>query len=369
MELSLCMIVRNEQEHLPRCLDSVKAAMDEIVIVDTGSKDATCDVARRYTDRVYDYAWRDDFAHARNQAFSYATKPYLMWMDADDIMEEEDLARLIDLKSALNGRIDAVMMPYISGRRSDGAPLLSYDRERIVRAGANFRFAGAVHEAMSVSGCVVREEIAVRHLGRKNAAGGKRNLAIYRRQIESGAELAPRDWYYYARELMEDGQFKEAEAVFARATGMNLWRENRIDAHVQRAACLQALGRSGEARAELYSAVAIDAPRAETLCALGELEMNAGRDEAALFWYRAALNCAQETPGGAFSRPDCRDYIPAMQLCVLLDRMGRTKEAAQANERALIARPGDGAALFNRRYFQEKLEGKKEGGSSLRRQE
>ncbi len=71
--ISLCMIVRNEEKVLARCLESVRGCVDEIVIVDTGSSDATKEIAARYTDRIYDFEWIDDFSAARNYAFEQAT--------------------------------------------------------------------------------------------------------------------------------------------------------------------------------------------------------------------------------------------------------------------------------------------------------
>ena len=87
MTISLCMIVRNEQEVLARCLESVQGAADEIIIVDTGSTDATEEIARRYTERVYFFPWQENFSAARNFSFSKAQKEYCMWMDADDVLE------------------------------------------------------------------------------------------------------------------------------------------------------------------------------------------------------------------------------------------------------------------------------------------
>ena len=69
MKISASLIVKNEQDHLRSCLESIKG-VDEIVIVDTGSKDGTISIAKEYTDKVYygeDYLWQDDFAHSRNQ--------------------------------------------------------------------------------------------------------------------------------------------------------------------------------------------------------------------------------------------------------------------------------------------------------------
>lgn len=83
--ISLCMIVKNEEKVLARCLDSVKPAVDEIVILDTGSTDATKDVAARYTDRIYDFPWVDDFSAARNASFAKASMTFTMWLDADDV--------------------------------------------------------------------------------------------------------------------------------------------------------------------------------------------------------------------------------------------------------------------------------------------
>ena len=91
--ISLCMIVKNEEKHIARCLDSVAGLVDEIVIVDTGSSDRTVEIASRYTPRVYSYPWKDDFSDARNHAFSKATMDYCMWMDADDVLEEAERYR------------------------------------------------------------------------------------------------------------------------------------------------------------------------------------------------------------------------------------------------------------------------------------
>ncbi len=88
--ISLCMIVKNEEKVLARCLESVKDIVDEIIIVDTGSTDKTKEIAYRYTQNVYDFEWIHDFSAARNYSFSKATKDYQMWLDADDIITEEN---------------------------------------------------------------------------------------------------------------------------------------------------------------------------------------------------------------------------------------------------------------------------------------
>ena len=96
--ISLCMILKDEEDVLDRCLSSVKGLVDEIIIVDTGSTDATKQIALQYTDQVFDFAWIDDFAAARNYAFSKANKEYCMWLDADDVIEEKDRLDFLTLK-------------------------------------------------------------------------------------------------------------------------------------------------------------------------------------------------------------------------------------------------------------------------------
>ncbi|MFR2459147.1 MAG: glycosyltransferase, partial [Christensenellales bacterium] len=76
--VSLCMIVKNEEVVLKRCIDSVRDAVDEVIIVDTGSQDNTRAIASELTPKVYDFEWIDDFAAARNYAFSLASCDYIM---------------------------------------------------------------------------------------------------------------------------------------------------------------------------------------------------------------------------------------------------------------------------------------------------
>ena len=97
-EISLCMIVRDEEDVLRRCLESAVPLVDEIIIADTGSKDKTCEIAREFTDQVYHFDWCDDFAAARNFAFSKASKPFCMWLDADDVILPEDQQKFLARK-------------------------------------------------------------------------------------------------------------------------------------------------------------------------------------------------------------------------------------------------------------------------------
>ena len=95
MRMSLCMIVRQEEKALARCLEGIADAVEEIVIVDMGSTDRTKEIARQFTDKIYDFPWMDDFAAARNFAFSKGTGEYLLWMDAEDILPSGEKEKLL----------------------------------------------------------------------------------------------------------------------------------------------------------------------------------------------------------------------------------------------------------------------------------
>ena len=83
-EVSLCMIVKNEENYLPNCLNSIKDIVDEIIVVDTGSTDKTVDIAKSFGAKVYYFPWRNNFSEARNESLKYATKDWILILDADD---------------------------------------------------------------------------------------------------------------------------------------------------------------------------------------------------------------------------------------------------------------------------------------------
>jgi tetratricopeptide (TPR) repeat protein len=102
--ISLCLIVRNEAHQLEACLAPVVKLVDEVIVVDTGSTDATREVAARYATRVVPFSWCDDFSAARNESLRHATGDWIFWLDADDRIDAENLARLESLLKNLDPR-------------------------------------------------------------------------------------------------------------------------------------------------------------------------------------------------------------------------------------------------------------------------
>ena len=353
VSISLCMIVKDEEAVLARCLDSVQGIADEIVIVDTGSADRTREIAAGYG-RVLDFAWCDDFSAARNFSFAQATKDYVLWLDADDVIAPADRERFLALKAQLDGTEDIVMLPYHTAFDGTGRPVFTYYRERLLRRAAGFQWQGAVHECITPSGKIVYGDAAVEHHKEKQEDSG-RNLRIYQSLLDKGELLDVRASFYYARELMTHEKYEQSVQAFEAFLAMpEGWVENRIEACRNLADCLTALGRREEAKQALVRSFAMDIPRGEACCALAAFELEDGRLPQAEFWYRTALRVPCRAESGGFVYKPSYGYIPCLGLCVCCDRQGRHEEAAIWNERAAMHQPDSDAVAYNRRYFAQR---------------
>jgi len=146
-KLSLCMIVRDEEQLLPGCLESVRGVVDEIVAVDTGSSDATPEIVRAHHGLLLRHAWREDFAAARNISLDAATGDWILWMDADERLRPEEHGRLRRLIER-NASADAFLVP-IRSETPAGAQVTR--AHRLFRNRKGIRFSGRIHEQVSPS--------------------------------------------------------------------------------------------------------------------------------------------------------------------------------------------------------------------------
>ena len=353
ISISLCMIVKNEEESLPRILELMCGVVDEIIIVDTGSTDSTKDIARKYTPLVFDFSWNQDFSAARNYACSKATMDYWMWMDADDMITPANRKTFMELKSTLNPDVDMVFMKYITGFDINGRPAFSYYRERLIKNGCGYLWHGRVHEAVIPSGNLLYSQIEIEH--RKIGPGDPdRNLKIYESMLENGEILEPRHQFYYGRELFYHARYEDAAATFCDfLNSPDGWVENKIDACLQLSHCYQLLGREKEALSVLFQSFSYDVPRAEICCEIGRLLLNAHAYKQAAYWYEQALASTTDESTGAFIQKDYHNYIPLVQLCVCYDQLGEHKKAFAFHKRAMALKPETQEVQLNQVYFEK----------------
>lgn len=352
--ITLCMIVKDEEEVLQKCLNSVKEICDEIIIVDTGSTDKTKEIAKEFTENVIDFLWINDFSAARNFSFSHATKDYILWLDADDILLKEDLQKFKNLKKDLDISIDAVSMRYHTAFDEYGNPTFSFRRNRLVKRENNFQWIGPVHEYLEVGGNIYTADIAITH--RKSdksfqSIQSDRNLKIYESRLEKGEEFTPRDLYYYANELKDHALFQKSslyyQAFLATKKG---WVEDEIRACINMAECYRNLGNAEKEKESLVMSICYDVPRPEVSCRLGDLYKSKRNYKKAIIWYSLALEIVEDDHQG-FKQEAYSTWYPHLQLCVCYWQIGNIGLAEEHNNQAKKFRPNDSKVKYNEEFF------------------
>ncbi len=198
LTLSLCMIVRDEQERLGACLAAAAPVVDELVIVDTGSNDRTIEIARSFGARVIERPWTGSFSEARNASFDAATGDWLLFLDADEVLVDDDGPRLRELLGQTWHEAFYLIETSYTGELGDGTAV-THNALRLFRNRPEYRFDGRIHEQIEhtlptwARGRVGFSPVRVEHygyLGQVRQAKEKfsRNAELLRRQAaESGA--------------------------------------------------------------------------------------------------------------------------------------------------------------------------------------
>lgn len=192
MRISLCMITRNEEKCLSKCLNSVKDYVDEIIIVDTGSTDKTCAIAESFAVKLYHYSWEDDFSRARNFGIEKASMEWIIYLDADETLENPSL-----LKTIINNGgkdIDAYLFKIKNFSNNDHTEFETSTSARMFRNKQEYRFIGRIHEQLPLkSEKIAMTDLILNHYGytplitsEKNKI--ERNISILKKILENDKE-------------------------------------------------------------------------------------------------------------------------------------------------------------------------------------
>jgi glycosyltransferase involved in cell wall biosynthesis len=224
--LSLCMIARNESEHIGRCLRSVRDHVDEIILVDTGSTDDTIDIARAWGARVIEERWRDDFSHARNISLEHATGDWILYLDCDEELAPESGP---ELRALLQGSRYEAYFIQVSNITREGTKFLALG-VRLFRNRKIYRFQGKIHEQIvesiidnygrqSIGHC----KLSIIHHGydprqANIQAKSRRNLKL----LASVPDAEKNGFYYYnlGTEYLRLGENEQGLACYLKAAGM-----------------------------------------------------------------------------------------------------------------------------------------------------
>ena len=345
--ISVCLIVKNEERVLARCLECVDKFADEIIIVDTGSVDKTEEIAKKYTDKVYDFTWTGNFSDARNFSFSKATKDYIMWLDADDYISPNNITKILKLKAQPTDT-HVFMLKYVMKDKS-GNTTLEFFRERILKNRCGFTWHGFVHEVITPKGKIEYLDIEIEH--RKiNAGNPKRNLNLYNIAKKNGIKFSAREQYYYARELYYNNYFYSSEKAFKKYLSLN----NKYPPDITGAYLMLTkiyISRSSFERAKniLFDYLKKYSPTHEIINTLAYLYDIEGDITNAIFYYSASLNCEIQQLG--FINPDEFAFIPHVELSRLYYKQGNFDLAKYHHNQAKKIKSNHPSIIYNNQFF------------------
>lgn len=294
--ISLCMIVKNEEDCLKRCLDSLKGIVDEMIVVDTGSTDRTKEIAKECGARVEDFTWTGDFSEARNYAFSKANCDYIYSADADEELDEDNRERFMQLKKDLSELdIDIVQMYYCN--QLEFRTVYNFDRElrpKLFKRVRHFVWEDPIHEQVILDPVICNSDVEIIHKPKESHAG--RDLEAFRRTISQGRRLSARLHDMYARELFmagTDDDFIKAKEFFAESV---LDNTRSLD-EIKQASCVLAhiavIQNDPEALLKYCLKDAISEMSSEMCYELGDYYFGKkDLDEAIVWYYNAAYECS-----------------------------------------------------------------------------
>jgi tetratricopeptide (TPR) repeat protein len=343
--LSLCAIVKNEEVHLPRCLESVRGLVDEIVIVDTGSTDRTEEVARSFGARVYHFPWQDDFSLARNVSLEHATGEWVLVLDADESIaarDHEPIRRLLhrhDLNAVTTSQRHYLAAGTVvgwhpgNGGYQEGVPYPGYfdvECRRLFRNRPWLRFQNRVHEELRSNDpafplAEIHAAWVIHHYGKSDAGSRLRakgdaylRIGLKKVQEEPGNALAHHEMGMQYAELERP---LEAIPCFERALALI---PDFRDSALQLALCHARLRQYDEALKVLEVASrTLPGYSAEIAFEIGNVHQQRNKPQAAEDAFRRALTIR---PGMA---------VASVNLALVLRRDGRAVEALACLDQAL----------------------------------
>jgi tetratricopeptide (TPR) repeat protein len=352
LTLSLCMIVKDEEEMLPRCLAAVAPAVDEIVIVDTGSTDRTIEIAHEWGANVIEHPWTGSFAEARNVSFEAATGDWIMYLDADEVLVADDVKKLRDLTAQTWREAFYLVETSYTGELGDGAAV-THNALRVFRNRPNYRFEGRLHEQiaqnlpMYAAGRTEQTSVRIEHYGYLGAVRdakdkSQRNLELLKaQQAES-----PSDAFLHfnlGTEYSVIGDYRSALTEHEQAWSLvqSQGQEDRdyVPALLQRlVTALRHCGRPSEAIARAGDALERFPGFTDMVFAQGLAALACGREDDAIGYWERCLEMG-DAPARFGASVGAGTYLPRISLAELYARRGELDAARELLDRCASEHP------------------------------
>lgn len=252
MTISLCVITKNEEKFLEQCLNSISSIIDEIIIVDTGSKDNTKDIAKKFNAKIYDFKWQNDFSKARNFSLQKATKEWILVLDADEKISNSDLNKIRKLiqnkqfigysfiQRTYSNEVKRLKWNYAKNDiYKESKQFLGWSYRRITRLFRNdkrIKFIYPLHETViesikKIKGKIKSTNIPIHHyeiLRGKDFINKKSKYYI--KLLKTKVKNFPKAKFYFelALHLENLDKFEEAENYFKKAIELNPYYKELI---------------------------------------------------------------------------------------------------------------------------------------------
>jgi tetratricopeptide (TPR) repeat protein len=361
--ISLCMIVKNEEEHLPKALNSVKDAVDEIIIVDTGSTDNTVEIAKSFGAKVYYYEWNNDFASARNETLKYATCDWILSMDADDEMNADDIRRLKEVLSETDAMGFAIpIFSEIYDRQTNMKNTTVNYLVRIFKNDPRIRFSRRIHEFVDqsiydIGGKIEILEIPVFHRGYIDLETLNKKLERNKRLLEVALEENPEDHsllVYMGKTYLEENELDKAEEYYKRAISLVETGSKRYaslfflqTAYIGLGNLLIQKGEFEEAIEYFNKAIAIDPNFPDTYYHIGMAYYNKGRFEEAYNMFSKVFEVDVNKSTAKISHLGIRGELTLTMLQATALQLGMYREAIEYGTKVLEINPQNAPVLNN----------------------
>jgi predicted O-linked N-acetylglucosamine transferase (SPINDLY family)/glycosyltransferase involved in cell wall biosynthesis len=375
MKLSACYMVKNEERNLPQSIVSLQAAVDELIVVDTGSTDQTKTIATAYGAQVYDFPWQDNFSVPRNFALEQAVGDWIIFLDADESFIHPTAVRsAVELAVASQPDCDGILIP--RGDVDDAGRIFNEDYSlRIFPRREDLRYQGRIHENIRKNGPMnlyhADEKLYIRHTGYRTG--------IVREKCE-------RNLAYLQREIAERGEGPQYD-VFLADCYFGLQDYDKALHSSQRAlesGIETSTGRSGLHHIRITSLRQLDAPLWQQLQAADEA-IAEYPDCPEFYGEKGMILCGMKEPAEAYlclkqavslyehrgtAKPTYESYIEGAvdiiysRIAELEDMAGNTAQARANFERALAINPDNQQA---RKLYEEfRLEEQERGGARMK---
>ncbi|WP_286154911.1 glycosyltransferase family 2 protein [Bacillus sp. FJAT-27264] len=222
--VSLCMIVKNEEKNIERCLASARPFVDEMIVVDTGSTDQTIQLCRAAGAQVYSFEWNNHFAEARNYSLEQATGDWILWMDADEVIDVSAAGNWNEQLAIADVPLFNVHLVNYIGEAPDPNETFHIAHTRLFRNGIGLRFLYPIHETLNVEEILIGEK-APRSIGQIEGLiiyhyGYLQPYVTAKQKNERNLRLLLQEWntdnsnpwteYHLASEYYRTGQYEQA---------------------------------------------------------------------------------------------------------------------------------------------------------------